>query len=171
MQGTLSRLPKNKLEARMICIEKAKVEDAKDIIKCKIDAYKEEVNLYGFGPRDYDSIEEQIRLIEEGNYFKILDGGKIIGGIRVRDNGGGEYWIGAIYIYSNSQNEGIGTEAMNLLFNEFQNAKKWYLETSYLSFRNQHFYEKMGFIKFGETKPDVLKNGYHLFKYEKIIVK
>lgn len=154
----------------MISIEKAEVEDAKDIVKCKIDAYSEEVKLYGFGPRDYDSLEEQIKLIKEGNYFKILDSGKIIGGIRVRDNGEGEYWIGAIYIYSDNQNEGIGTKAMNLLFNQFKDAKKWYLETSYLSFRNQHFYEKLGFRKFGETKPDVMQNGFHLFKYEKIVV-
>jgi RimJ/RimL family protein N-acetyltransferase len=153
----------------MIRIEIAKVEDAKDIIKCKIDAYREEVDLYGFGPRDYDSLEEQTKLIEEGNYFKILDNEKIIGGIRVRDNGEGEYWIGAVYIYSVKQNKGVGTKAMNLLFREFKDAKKWFLETSYLSFRNQHFYEKMGFVKFGETKPDIRKNGFHLFKYVKIV--
>lgn len=153
----------------MLHIEKAKVEDAKDIIKCKIDAYREEVNLYGFGPPGYDSLEEQIKLIKEGNYFKILDGDKIIGGIRVRDNGEGQYWIGSIYIHPTSQNKGIGTEVMNLLFKEFKDSKKWYLETSYLSFRNHHFYEKMGFKKFGETKPDIKKDGFHLFKYEKII--
>jgi len=155
----------------MICIERAKEEDAKDIIKCKIDAYREDVKLYGFGPRDYDSLEELIRLIKEECYFKILDNKRIIGGIRVRDNGEGQYWIGAIYIYTNSQNKGIGTKTMNLLFEEFKDAEKWYLETSYLSFRNQHFYEKMGFIKFGETKPDIKKKGYHLFKYEKIVSK
>jgi len=157
------------LEERMICIKKATEEDAKDIIKCKIDAFKEEVNLYGFGPRGYDSLEELIELIKEGIYFKILDSEKIIGGIRVRDNGDGQYWIGAIYIYSINQNKGVGTKAMNLLFSEFKDSKKWYLETPYLSFRNHHFYEKMGFIKFGETKHDVKNNGFHLFKYEKII--
>ena len=155
----------------MICIKKATDEDAEDIIKCKIDAFREEVNLYGFGPPDYDSLEGQIKTMKEGNYFKILDREKIIGGIRVRDNGEGQYWIGAIYIYLISQNKGVGTKVMNLLFEEFKDAKKWSLETSYLSFRNHHFYEKMGFIKFGETKPDVTKNGFHLFKYEKIIDK
>ena len=155
----------------MIRIEKATEEDAKDIIKCKIDAYREEVELYGFGPRGYDSLEELIYLINEENYFKILVEEKIIGGIRVRDNGEGQYWIGAIYLYVNNQDKGIGTKAMNLLFDEFKDAKTWYLETSYLSFRNQHFYEKMGFVKFGETKPSVKKNGFHLFKYVKIVGK
>lgn len=155
----------------MICIQKAKDEDAKDIIKCKIDAFREEVKLYGFGPPDYDSLEGMIKLIKEENYFKILDKEKIIGGIRVRDNGEGQYWIGAIYIYMISQNKGVGTKVMKLLFDEFKDAKKWSLETSYLNFRNHHFYEKLGFIKFGETKPDVMKNGFHLFKYEKIVAK
>lgn len=153
----------------MIYIENAKIEDAKNIIKCKIDAYREEVELYGFGPRDYNSLEELIRLMSEEIYFKILDNDEIIGGIQVRDNGGGQYWIGSIYINSISQNKGVGTTVMNLLFNEFKAAKSWYLETSYLSFRNQHFYEKMGFIKFGETKPNAKKNGFHLFKYAKIV--
>jgi RimJ/RimL family protein N-acetyltransferase len=159
------------LEAEMISIEKATDVDAEEMIKCKIDAFREEVILYGFGPPDYDSLEELIKLIKEENYFKILDNEKIIGGIRVRDNGEGQYWIGTIYIYSTNQNNGIGTKVMNLLFNEFEDSKKWYLETSYLSFRNQHFYEKMGFVKFGETKPDVRKNGFHLYKYEKIMGK
>jgi len=153
----------------MIHIEKAKDEDAKDIIKCKIDAFSEDVKLYGFGPPDYDSIEELVKLIKEGNYFKILDEKIIIGGIRVRNNGEGLYWIGSIYIYLISQNKGAGTKAMNLLFNEFKDAKKWALEAPYLSFRNHYFYEKMGFIKFGETKPDIKNNGFHLFKYEKIV--
>ena len=153
----------------MISIEKATYIDAIDIINCKIDAYSEEVKLYGFGPRDYDSLEWLVKLINEEIYFKILDDAKIIGGIQVRDNGDGQYWMGAIYINLASQNKGVGTKVMNLLFNEFKDAKKWYLETSYLSYRNQHFYEKMGFVKFGETKPDTRKNGFHLYKYEKIM--
>ncbi len=152
----------------MIRIEKAKDEDAKTIIECKIDAYREEVKLYGFGPRDYDSIEELMRIMREEIYFKILEDDIIIGGIQVRDNGEGQYWIGSIYINSASQNKGIGTKVMSLLFNEFKDWKSWYLETSYLSYRNQHFYEKMGFVKFGTTKPNAKQNGFHLFKYVKV---
>jgi len=44
--------------------------------------------------------------------------------------------------------------------------KKWSLDTPYLSYRNHHFYEKMGYKKVGETQ---LEKGskFRLFEYEK----
>jgi hypothetical protein len=54
---------------------------------------------------------------------------------------------------------------MKFLFEEFAGAEKWTLETPYLSFRNHHFYEKLGYKKVGETQPE--PDGFHLFLYEK----
>ena len=62
---------------------------------------------------------------------------------------------------------GIGTNAMKFLEMEFPDAKKWTLETPHLSYRNHHFYEKMGFTKVGETEPDPKNNGFYLYLYEK----
>lgn len=149
----------------MISIKKADLEDASDLVNIKIRAFSKEVELYGYGPPGYDSLENQERGIMNGNSFKILDDEKIIGGIGIEDVGEGHYRLGGIYIELEYQNKGIGTVAMKFLFNEFPQAVKWALETPYLSFRNHHFYEKMGFVKVGETEPDM--EGFYLYLYEK----
>lgn len=151
----------------MISIVRARVEDASEILKVKICSFKDEVNLYGVGPPGYDSLESQIKSIKEKHYYKILDGEKIIGGMSIGDIGEGNYWIGSIYIDLEYQNRGIGSMAMSFLEDEFPQAVKMTLETPYLSFRNHHFYEKMGFKKVGETEPD--ENCIYLFKYEKVL--
>lgn len=149
----------------MISIARARIEDASDLIAVKVRAFEEEKALYGFGPPGYDSMENQIRVIRDYFYYKILDDGKIVGGISVRPEGQGRYWIGAFYVDLSCQNRGVGTAAMNLLEREFPNALKWALETPYLSVRNHHFYEKMGFEKIRETPPD--EKGFYFFVYEK----
>lgn len=149
----------------MISIKKADLKDASDLVNVKIRAFSEEVELYGYGPPGYDSLENQERGIKNGNSFKILDDEKIIGGIGVEDMGEEYYRIGGIYVDKEYQNKGVGTLAMKFLFNEFPKAVKWFLETPYLSFRNHHFYEKMGFVKVEETEPAT--DGFYLYLYEK----
>ncbi len=151
----------------MISIIRAKYEDAAEILKVKISAFSEEVELYGSGPPGYDSLEEQIEAIENGYVFKFVKDGKIIGGMGIYDKGNLYYRIGSIFVDLDCHNQGIGTLAMNFLEKEFSYVHKWSLETPYKSYRNHHFYEKFGFRKIGETQPD--QNGFYLFKYEKII--
>ncbi len=154
----------------MITIIKAQAEDANELLKVKINAFKQEVDLYGSGPPGYDDIKKEIVPIKAGNYFKIMNEGKIIGGIITDNKSIGNYYIRGLFIDLEFQNRGIGTLAMNFLEKEFPNAKKWSLETPHLSFRNHHFYEKMGFLKVGETKPDPQNNNFSLFLYEKVNV-
>jgi GNAT superfamily N-acetyltransferase len=151
----------------MISIKRAQNEDASVIIKVKINAFSEEVALYGSGPPGYDCIEEQIKAIQYGNCCKILDNEKIIGGISAYDKGAGHYRIGSIFVDLNYQNQGIGSLAMQFIQNEFPQVQKWSLDTPYKSFRNHHFYEKLGFIKIGETEPEPERNEFYLFLYEK----
>lgn len=57
---------------------------------------------------------------------------------------------------------------MRLIEEKYPDAKSWFLDTPYLSFRNHHLYEKMGYKKIGEEIPDKESN-FKLFLYEKIM--
>ncbi len=152
----------------MISINKATVKDINDILSTKISAFKEDKDLYGFGPKNYDSRESTMRAIKSGDYYKIMYDNKIVGGMCIYDKGEGNYYISSIYIEQKYQNKGIGTAAMQFLDDKYPKSLKWSLQTPYLSYRNHHFYEKMGFFKIGETKPDLDNNNFYLFLYERI---
>lgn len=152
----------------MIHFKKANISDAEEIVELKVRAFSEEVLLYGFGPPGYDSVEKEKKLIENGFYYKILDNSKIIGGIIIFDKGNGHFRLGGLFIDLDYQNKGVGTKSIEFIEKEFSKVKKWSLETPYLSYRNHHFYEKMGFKKIGETYPQ--ENEFNLFEYEKVII-
>lgn len=149
----------------MIYFERTTVEDAEDIMKIKIRAFGDDVRLYGYGPPGYDSMENLLKNITNGIHYKMVDENRIIGGMCLFDMGYGHFHLGGIYIDPNYQNKGIGAKAIKFLFSEYENIKKWSLDTPYLSFRNHHFYEKLGFVKVGRTKPE--PDGFYLFLYEK----
>lgn len=152
----------------MIHFEKAEVIDAYQLVEIKIRAFKDDIALYGFGPSEYDSIEKQAKLIENDICYKILEDNKIIGGLGIFNKGDGHFRLGGLYIEVDYQNKGVGTKAIEFIEKEFPKAKKWSLDTPYLNFRNQHFYEKMGYVKIKE-KPLEEYSGFYLFEYEKII--
>lgn len=149
-----------------IKIKRACIEDAEEIVRAKVDAFREELVLYK-RPSKFNT-EQEIDFIANNYSYILKDDNQIIGGMVVTDKENGHYHLGPIFVKSEYQNKGIGSFAMKFIENEFTNAKKWTLETPYLSYRNHHFYEKHGFIKVGETKPDPERNGFYLFLYEKI---
>ena len=151
----------------MITLERAKLDDADALLAAKIDAFSCDVALYGYGPPDYDSLKDISRAIvkPENRYFKILKDGVLAGGVCACDLGGGHFHLNSIYVFTAQQSGGTGTIAMRLLFDVFPETLRWTLETPYLSVRNHHFYEKLGFVKTGETPPE--PDGFTLFLYEK----
>jgi L-amino acid N-acyltransferase YncA len=153
----------------MITIEKARIQDAGELVQVKINAFQDEVALYGSGPPEYDSVDNQAKAIQFGYYYKIMENKRIIGGMGVYDKGNGHFRIGSIFVDMEHQNQAIGSLAMEFIDKEFPEVTKWTLETPYLSFRNHHFYEKFGFVKVGQTDPEPERNGFYLFLYEKRI--
>lgn len=148
----------------MFRIERANLADAEALMTIKIRAFSEDVALYGAGPPGYDSLEQQRNTITSRDYYKFLFQDQLIGGGCVREMAEGEYYLASLYIEPNYHNRHLGTQAMQVLFEKYPQAKRWTLDTPYRSFRNHHFYEKLGFIKVGETEPDK-DTGFHLFMY------
>ena len=152
-----------------VAIARATEADAEELLAARIDAFSWDLETYGHGPPGYDSMEKLREGFAHENvwHYKILDGGRLIGGICVFRPDRGHCHLGGLYIDSGHQNQGMGSQAVKLLFQDFPDAERWTLDTPYLSFRNHHFYEKLGFRKVGETTPEA--DGFYLFQYEKTV--
>jgi len=68
--------------------------------------------------------------------------------------GEGQYEFGRIYVDPDVQDRGVGQEAMRLMFEAFPEARKWTVGTPSWAIRNQHVYEKVGFVRVRETAVD-----------------
>ena len=117
------------------------------------------------GPPGYNSLKWNLYWIKHTHYYKILENKQIVGGLILFDLGNKHFKMGRIWIDPEHQNKNIGQEAMKLMFKLHPNVKKWTLGTPSWAIRNQHFYEKMGFTKTGETEiePDL---GWSGIEYE-----
>jgi GNAT superfamily N-acetyltransferase len=146
---------------------KVGIEDLDECMMVKINAFSEDVRKYGFGPTGYDDMNVFREAITKYLMYKMVLDGKIVGGMSCCDKGNNEFWLGGIYIDEAHQNMGIGAKAISFLEEEFPQAKVWGLDTPYKSYRNHHFYEKVGYVKVGETEPDKDRGGFYLYIYEK----
>ena len=102
------------------------------------------------GPPGYNSAQWQSMMMRMGDYYKILVDGQIVGGVIVFRKAPREYELGRIFVDPDFQNQGIGTQAFDFLWEEFPLAKRWTLGTPAWNRRTRHFYRKVGFVEIGE---------------------
>lgn len=136
----------------MIQFAKAKPEDAEVLAMASQKAFDYDIN-YGApsvgGPPGYKSDKWQTRMMQVGDYYKIVADDRIIGGIIVFSQRAGQYELGRIFIEPGSQNKGIGSLAMEFLEQTYPPATRFTLGTPRWAFRNHHFYQKMGYVQIG----------------------
>ena len=101
------------------------------------------------GPPGYDSAAWQQRMMRFGDYYKIVMDDQVIGGIIVFRKGAREYELGRIFIAPEFQNQGIGAQAFEFLWETYPLAKLWTLGTPTWNLRTRHFYKKIGFRELG----------------------
>jgi GNAT superfamily N-acetyltransferase len=107
-------------------------------------------------------------MMRMGSYYKILVDNRIVGGFIVFPGRIREYYLGRIFIQPDSQNQGIGTRAMDFMFGEFPLAKSWTVDTPAWNQRTRHFYEKLGFRN-SDTKYD-RQAGWDSIIYKRVTV-
>jgi ribosomal protein S18 acetylase RimI-like enzyme len=133
--------------------------DADDLVKVQIAAFHDDARLYPGveigGPPGYDSVEETLATIARGEGYKVSLNGEIIGGMTVIDQGAGHFHLGVLAIDPAHHNQGFGTQAMAFIERTFP-ATVWTLDTPEYATRNQHFYERLGYVRVGQTEfPDI----------------
>lgn len=160
----------NKNKIASVSIKRAKIQDAKALIKAQIEAFHHDSVLYPEievgGPPGYDSIDVMREKITDNETYKIMSDKQLIGGIVIFNKGNGHYHLDLIFIVPEFHNRGIGTKAMRFIEDTFS-ATKWTLDTPAWAVRNIHFYEKLGYVKVDEFEDD----GTPLIVYEKHIPK
>lgn len=145
-------------------------QDAERLAHIQAQAFGSDAERFGSGPPGYDDVEWQIASMERHHYYKILAGEQIIGGIIVHNEGNEEYYLHRLFIDPAFQQRGVASQALTFLEANFP-ARRWTLHTPNLNLRNQHFYEKRGYKKIGELRPEgvPLREDFVLYYYEKVM--
>ncbi len=149
-----------------ITFEPASDADAEALVQIQIAAFHHDSVLYPTvalgGPPGYDSVEQMRTNIAQHPCYKMLYGGRPIGVMVIVDQAEEHTHLDVIAIDPSYHNRGFGTLAMQFL-EQAHPARRYTLDTPSWAVRNQHFYEKLGYVKVGETAyPDIT-----LFAYEK----
>jgi GNAT superfamily N-acetyltransferase len=153
-----------------IRIESATVADAEALSEVSRRAFEQDID-YGRpcvgGPPGYDSPDWQREAIESGNYYKVTDGGRIVGGLVLFTLDGGTVRLGRAFLEPERQNKGIGSDLLRFAESVFPGTRRFVLDTPVWNLRTRHLYEKFGYVKSSEIESGF---GFPLIQYEKRIV-
>ncbi len=116
------------------------------------------------GPPGYDSVDHQIDMMRRGPYYKVLVDDAIVGGIILDPKSPNHCHVEIVFIDPLLHSQGIGTQAFHWLEATHPQYTLWTLRTPAFHKRNQRFYERLGYVKVGETE---VFPGFILFLYEK----
>ena len=137
----------------VICIERASVESAEEILELQKIAYVSEAELIDDFtiPPLHQKIDEILSEFKHQIFLKVEFDKKIVGSIRTYLEMGTCY-IGKLIVHPDYQNKGIGTKLLYKAEGQFPNATRYELFTGQESQRNLHIYGKNGYKVFKETK-------------------
>lgn len=136
----------------MIRCEKARPKDAVTLARISERAFHSDIHCGApglGGPPGYSSEQWQREMMHIGDYYKVLVGDQIVGGFIVLRKGPREYELWRIFVDPDYQNQGVGTQAFEFLWEEYPLAKRWTLDTPAWNRRTRHFYKKVGFVEVG----------------------
>ncbi len=139
----------------MIQFQKARAADAATLAQCSKRAFHSDIHCGApsiGGPPGYDAAQWQKKMMRFGDYYKIVIDKQIVGGIIVFRKKAREYELGRIFVDPDFQNQGLGTQAFEFLWQEYPLAKRWTLGTPAWNVRTRHFYKKVGFVEIGEDE-------------------
>ena len=151
-----------------ITIFSAEISEAEMLKDISMSAFKQNFEKYGHYPPGIESIQWHQDKIKNGIYYKIRCDSGIVGGVYLELYPNNEMKIEYLFLSPEYHGKKIGTKVMALLEEKHKEIKKWFLSTPFKDFRNHHFYEKLGYLKVGEIKPDE-RNDFKLFQYKKNI--
>jgi len=135
-----------------IIFMRAEIVDASKLIEVQNMSFADDFEKYGECPAYNETEENMLDMIRNVIVYKIIGNEEIIGNVILRNRGNGEYYLKIIAVIPSYQNLGIGTKAIKFIENDNKQVTDWSLITPEQNYRNRHFYEKLGYTKFGEDK-------------------
>lgn len=154
-----------------ITITKADFDDLTLIHRIQVKAFTPILDKY----QDYETnpasetIDHIIRRYNQDftTYWLIKKEDQAIGAVRIIDKGQGVYRVSPIFILPSEQGKGIAQKVFQLLEDFYIQGKKWELETILEEEGLCYLYEKLGYVKTGQSKE--IKIGMTIVYYEKKI--
>ncbi|OGP72868.1 MAG: GNAT family N-acetyltransferase [Deltaproteobacteria bacterium RBG_16_49_23] len=134
-------------------IERARVDDAEEILSLQKAAYQSEAEIYNDFtiPPLIQTLEGIRKDFENQIFLKAVIDGKIVGSVRAFIKEGTCY-VGRLIVNPGFQNQGIGTQLMNRIEETFKEAERFELFTGHRSERNLYLYQKLGYQPFKKIK-------------------
>ncbi|MCE5314075.1 MAG: GNAT family N-acetyltransferase [Armatimonadota bacterium] len=123
----------------------ASEDDTDDLIAVQNAAFADDVRKYGECPAYVEDREVMLGNIRSKIFYKILADGVIIGSIEVCRRTDSHYYLRVLSVHPDYHNRGIGSMALQFIFDEHPEATLWTLITPKDNKRNCHLYEKAGF--------------------------
>jgi ribosomal protein S18 acetylase RimI-like enzyme len=136
-------------------IARANVKDAEEILSLQKLAYREEAKLYDDFqiPPLVESLNQLKANFETHVFLKATVDGKIVGSVRVLQNGG-TCEVARLMVHPDCQNRGIGTKLLLEAERVFPSCRRLELFTGDRSAKNVHLYKKLGYRVFKSEKPE-----------------
>ncbi len=106
------------------------------------------------GPPGYDSYKDQMRYMEYFDYHRILLDGYTVGGVTTAHRGEGHRELVRVFVDPESQRQGVGSRAVELVMSLYPDAKLWTTGAPEWNPRTKSFIEKLGFTQVGWTVED-----------------
>lgn len=151
-----------------VVFQTAQVADADALLDVQIRSFHDDARLYPGvekgGPPGYDSLEQTIKDIGSQIFYAFIYEGQIVGGVVLFDHGEGHMHVDRLFVDPDFHNMGIGTQAIHFIEAAYP-ANTWTLDTPLYATRNQHFYEKLGYVNVGITHDDDID----LIQYKKVM--
>lgn len=153
-----------------IVFERAMIGDADLLVQVQIASFHHDSVLYPGveigGPPGYDSVDAFRAKITRDECYKIQHDGRIVGGLVIYARDAVHHHLDVIFIDSEFQGRGIGTQALRFMEASYPGVQVWTLDTPAWAVRNQHFYEKNGYVREYTFEDD---DGTPLIAYKKQI--
>lgn len=131
-------------------IREAVLQDIEDIINVQNRSFYDEYVKYGMCPAYNESHEAIEKCIRQQKVYVVTIGAEIIGDVILHKVEDDRYHIQVVSVVPEYHNKGIGKIVMRYIENDNPEVKVWELATPAESYRNHHFYEKLGYEKCGE---------------------
>lgn len=149
-----------------VTIERSNNSEAETLVRAQVESFHSDAVFYPGveegGPPGYDSVEFMRRKIAEDVAYTIRADGDIVGGMVLFEKTSGHLHLDVIFIVSAMQSKGVGSKAM-IFLSETYPGIRWTLDTPVYAVRNQHFYEKFGYLR----GPEFEEDGILLYSYER----